>query len=811
MLHRDQCIGRIIMPELTALQPRFLSTPLAAEFASLPSSDLLPIFSNTPARVLATSRLRPLDNIDLNNFTDVNTTVANLNLKNNEVHSALKIIAENNSSKEAVNFSKAMINSWQTGSDALSQSKEMANWARVGKKKDRAIVCKAFIETKQTDFLMHNIGGMEKNDARKFMKDFLSNGGTSKDAYEWLAGAGNFLHKNNLSEPQTDGFWDFITDVASDFVDWAWGAITTVADAIKAAAENLGRAIGEIVNWSIGELSNVVRSLIVAGESVATILSAAVGEGITALKKFVRAVISAGQSILSVVRWVGTKASNIIRNTVRALLAAGKNVLQITKSVIKLASSAVRKIVQALIDLGHDVDDMVRAAINATATRVKNLVDALLRAGQQVLEILRETLSEATAAINNVVKALFDLGKTIGQLILTSVRNLGNPFLEKVLDAMMNAGKTLSNIIHTTIQVAVGSVRKLVRALSRVGQSIQDILNVVRTATSSILNRVMRGLQAAGKTISNILTDVVRYVGGRLKNMIIALYEVFRDAAAVLIKFARRGRDVIRTVLEGLFVAGLRFASSIALILQNVVSEFHKDFFAGLVALGHAVVDIMGEALKLAGGLAALAFTAILELFGGHRPLTAEEKEAARAIFGWSINLDRIKIANASLPADFILKVNGGRPFTTMHIINFASTDVVGLRTLIHEMTHTWQGIEAGPVYMVESLHDQFTLGDNAYTITKQMLQDNNGNFARFGREQQARLVDMYYAYKYGDLKDDNEASDWITDLSPYARQVYRDRFGISRPDFNFSSDLGTPISIGPVDPIVFTPIRFHP
>ena len=770
------------------IQPRFMGTVLAT---GIPKEKLLPIFSNSSVKPIVRNRLKVLEKVNLNSFTDVNKSVASLKLKSSEVHSALRTFTKKNNSQKSINFTRAMITNWKTKEDALSHSREMLNWARVGKKADRTIVCKAFIASKQTDLLVHNIGGMERADARKFMKDFFASGGTSKDAYEWLSGAGRFLRKNNITESNKDGFFDWVGDLVSDAVDWVWGAITTVSDAVEAALDDFSRAIGEIVSWTVDKISDVVRSLIAAGKSVATILNAAFDKGISAMKKFVQAIIKAGRSTLSVLEWAVGEVSSAIRGVVRALISAGKSVIRIVKSAIRGARSLVRKIVQALIDIGHDVEDMIHAVINATTTQVKNLVDAFLRAGQGILEILRETLSEAAAAIKNVVRALFDLGKSLGELILTSLQQLGSSFLRRVLKAMLSLGKTLSSIMNRAIQVASGLLRRLARALARIGQSVQNIIRTVRSATSIIIKRVITGLRDAARRVSEVLSAVASYIGSRLRKMITAIYQVFRNARKIVIAFMRKTTSVIRTVLEGLFAAGLNFAKALKTILENVVSEFQKGFIAGLVALGHSVVDIMGEALKLTGALTALAFTAILELFGGHRSLTSEEKKAARAIFGWSIDLDKIKIANASLPADLILKVNGGRPFTTMHIINFSSKTKVSIRTLIHELTHTWQGVEVGPVYMVEALHDQFALGSrDAYEVTPQMLEENNGNFSKFGREQQATLVDTYYAYKLGKRKDDSDADERLAALAPYALQVYRRKDGLISFDPRVISDF---------------------
>lgn len=84
-------------------------------------------------------------------------------------------------------------------------------------------------------------------------------------------------------------------------------------------------------------------------------------------------------------------------------------------------------------------------------------------------------------------------------------------------------------------------------------------------------------------------------------------------------------------------------------------------------------------------------------------------------MFGKSIPLGEVEIAAMSPPVDLIEWVNGHRPFTTMFLINFASWADVPINTLMHEMTHVWQGLVTGPIYMVQALEAQLRQGAAAY------------------------------------------------------------------------------------------------
>ena len=142
-----------------------------------------------------------------------------------------------------------------------------------------------------------------------------------------------------------------------------------------------------------------------------------------------------------------------------------------------------------------------------------------------------------------------------------------------------------------------------------------------------------------------------------------------------------------------------------------------KSFSDALLQAGKTAINILKAVAKLSVTVIGYALEAFLKLWGGHRKLTEKEREEARKVFGWSINLDKVRVAVASIPADVLIFLNGNRPFTVMYVINFASWQKVRLGTLIHELTHVWQGVVAGPIYMVEALHSQ--MFGRGYRVTQ--------------------------------------------------------------------------------------------
>jgi hypothetical protein len=111
-----------------------------------------------------------------------------------------------------------------------------------------------------------------------------------------------------------------------------------------------------------------------------------------------------------------------------------------------------------------------------------------------------------------------------------------------------------------------------------------------------------------------------------------------------------------------------------------------------------------------------------------------------------------------------------------MYLINFASWDHLTTQTLIHELTHVWQGVVAGPIYMAEALEAQLAGAGYNYgyqdSETGEGAEDElaaaGGNFNSFNREQQAGIIEHYWRRRFG--------SDPALDYSawqPYADVVH--------------------------------------
>jgi Ca2+-binding RTX toxin-like protein len=157
---------------------------------------------------------------------------------------------------------------------------------------------------------------------------------------------------------------------------------------------------------------------------------------------------------------------------------------------------------------------------------------------------------------------------------------------------------------------------------------------------------------------------------------------------------------------------------------------WEADFWKGL---GRSVVDSLeivglGEAWEVAFEI----------LKPWQRAMTSDEINVAKSVFGNSIPWDRVRMDEHSLMAWV------GRTHTIGFIIN--STDNIDDYTMIHELTHVWQYVTDGLVYIAQAVGAQAGDGYDYGGVANLRTTKAAGQGLRtFNREQQGQIVADYF------------------------------------------------------------------
>lgn len=635
-------------------------------------------------------------------------TMQKIRIDRSNIQHVLKNSEEKSSSDLSLT-SKAILLRSQHGD--YEEAFELAKWSAKAKPQSRKMVVKSFLSTKQAPLLVHQMARMKRDDASNMMKDYFSEGGNIKDVAEWLSVAGNIL-KTGMVPDDTDGIWGWVKDTAGKVVDAVVGAINTVADAVKAAGKNLAEAISTVASWTQSKISDFVEAIIKAGKSVTQIMNEAVKKGTAAIQKFVQAIIEAGKKGLEVLNWAVSQIESVLKTTLAKLEAIFGSFTSLLLEIAKMASSKLFAVVKALLSLGKSILDFV-SRLDRIAYQV---------AKQIVMEIRR-------------------VGKAVRDIVLA--------------------------VIGKTRYIA----RIVMDALIALGNSIQSILKEAISKTFQQISLLIGALKDLAVSLGKILDEIAKFTLAQAKRLMSALRIIWTRVKDILEFIARKTASVIKTLLAALLGTLIHIKEVLSNILVEVRAAFREGLIKGLIQIGKSAVTLMVEAVKISASVAAVLFAILMDVFGSHRGLNATERAEAEKVFGVSIDLDQVQLTTASFPADLIMWLNKNRPFTTMYVINYKSGTNLPLNTLIHELTHVWQAVNSGGVYMLEALHSQFF--GKGYNLTEADINNAGGKLLNLEREQQAVLVEDYWRAKFNGETIPID----LSLIEPLAKQVYKAKF----------------------------------
>jgi hypothetical protein len=230
----------------------------------------------------------------------------------------------------------------------------------------------------------------------------------------------------------------------------------------------------------------------------------------------------------------------------------------------------------------------------------------------------------------------------------------------------------------------------------------------------------------------------------------------------------KKSFSVIKTLTTALLGTGNHLKEVLSTVLSNLRLAFNESLIKGLLEISKSVWIVVKEIVKISASTVGVFFEIILYISGSYRGLNIIERSEAAKVFGRSIDLDNVRLSDSNFAVDFVMWMNGNRPFVTMYFIHYKSGTTLKMDVLIHELAHIWQAVTSGGVYMIEALYSQFF--GKGYFLSDDDVRKANGKFLNLEREQQALLIQEYWKIEF-----DGQKGRFSSDLlKPIARQVYK-------------------------------------
>lgn len=667
----------------------------------------------------------------------------------------LKIAAVD--SNEAIySFSRGLLSTQTDKKQFIEESQQLFDTSIKLKSSERKMVLSAIIdETGRAGslFVIQNIGALKKVDARSCMKDFMDSGGTMPDIAVWMKHAGQVLRKHNVKATDTAGV---VVDALGDAAEWlvdtledGVDAIVEAVDAIIDAATSIGAALvdlfEEVVSWTAEAIGDLLAALIEAGKEIGEFIAATFDWAYNAVSRFVEAAFELGLAIADILETIVTESYFVLRRFVNGILENLGPIGDILDFILTQAENAVSTLWRSTLMAIRYAQGALQDVLDWMATQTQEVFEAIIRAWESMGE-----------ALITLYEGALTLGAQAWEMIGRATAIIGNSIYYAY------------NFLTTSV---VSFVFDFTRGLLQAGLAVADLIGWAVAKSIEVCAEVIRAGLEAGATIATMLVEIARDPGNALTTFIQAM-------------------DEIGQTLVDLFQA----------TIIDTAEEFLEEVIDALFEIGESIENMGIAALELGGAILATLVAHWLSLLGTYRGLRPEEEADARLVFGNSLDYQNVFLSTED-PLNFIIfgiqdlftKEPDSRAFVTINLINFDVTDGdIDRPTLIHELTHIWQSREVGGIYMAEAIIAQTDLGsgynygydsnrvaevdsinmNDLYdgTITNHTdlgsilgkdgetaLDDANGDFDAFNREQQGQIIMHWFVRNHLNLTDDDD------------------------------------------------------
>ena len=679
--------------------------------------------------------------------------------------------AEAKSSKSVYNYTRGLIHSQKTKEQFAEETKILFDTSIKFKPATRKKMIQAVVDESGDAgklFLIQNMSGLKKRDARMYMKDFLKSGGDSYDVAHWLNYAGHVLRKNNIKATDTAGA---VVDALGDAAEWV---VDTIEDGVDAILEAVDAIIDAFTD---------------AGQALVTLFETVAEWTVEQLGNLLAALIEGGRQLIDFVGGTFAWAYNAVSNFIQAAFDLGFAIADLLETVVSESYWVLRRFINGIIEnlgpIGEILDFILTQVENATSELWRRTLLALRFAEANLLEAVQWLEDQTVAAV------------------------------EGLLIAWESIGESLMDFYEAAIELGAEVWRWIGEATATIGNSIYYVYNFLTNSGVQFIFDFTRGLLDAGMAIVGVIGWAVQQSIEVAGEIIRAALEVGETLGNMLVAMANDPANAWETFVEAAFDIGQTMDDLMEAVFVETGQEFLEEVMEALEEIGAAYIDILEATLRLGGAFLADLIAYLFNLLGSYRGLTDEERADAELVFGNSLDYDLIFLSNEDPLNAIIFAIQDlftnnpdSRAFVTGNLINLDESDGDWDRsTFIHELTHVWQHREVGGIYMAEAIIAQTSLGagyNYGYTTSTdpsfdiEMDYDGNtmastdhgrdigvggetalnnaaGNFDAFNREQQGQILMHWFVRSHLEVLDDTgvvttfDASAW----DPYQQFVF--------------------------------------
>jgi hypothetical protein len=518
----------------------------------------------------------------------------------------------------------------------------------------------------------------------------------------------------------------------------------------------------------------VLRALRDASIALADVVTELARRGVEGLRVVLETIFDHLEDFTELLGALHDVATDTLATVLAAAFDAGATVLEFVGHALEQTYRISARLVEAALAATLDVATLLEAVVGETYWEFRQIVDGILAAAGPVGDILDWVLTRAEDAVDDLWHdALLAIRFAGGALVdaLEWAANATDEAFEAIVRAWESIGEDLIDLYRWAAGFT-GQIWELLGTVTyRIGNSVTYVLHYLEDDFLPGIRDFVVGLLRANYAVAELVVRLGSIAVGAAAEAVSAILEFGVDLADLAASILEEPSETIAHLVEALREAGRTVEA-----IFRAVADAGEDAFEALtdafLTIGESVETVLNAVLEIKAGYIGLVLSRIASRVNTYRELTREELEAARDVFADSIDLEDVRITTEPTGSVIFavqtwVRENLGdagpdadpRPFTTMTIINTDPSEELNLPTLIHELTHVWQGVHDGPIYLSEAVHAQTLGGGYDYGHAdppEGRLWGEGGASALnrasglddFNREQQASIIEHYYVRK---------------------------------------------------------------
>jgi hypothetical protein len=414
-----------------------------------------------------------------------------------------------------------------------------------------------------------------------------------------------------------------------------------------------------------------------------------------------------------------------------------------------------------------------------------------LQAGATVAGLLTQIAGHGYLVLPRFVTGVLGALGSVGEVlewVLERAEQFAEDLWRDALLALRFAGAQLTAALDWVTDKGTQAIKAMVDAWESIRERLIDLYEWGATLVGGVADVVWEAIGQATIKFQNSISyaliylqttfvpGVAAFVKGMLEfgaelavlisNLAARTYEVIEAAVAAMLEFGVIvGELFVATLLRPQdfrdhVVAAMQAAGQTLEDLLRAVEEYGEDVIDELLRsaarLGESVQQMLDAALAIGLGYLVVVVSRLLSWLSTFRPRAQVERAAGEGVFGDTLDYDNIHVTAESPTNSIIFGVQSWfaaspRPFVTMNVINVDPSSPPSTAVMVHELTHVWQSLVDGPIYMTDAIHAQMKDGQMAYNYGyengtngeggQDALADADGDLSQFNPEQQGNIA----------------------------------------------------------------------